>query len=296
MSSKVAPSSDTASRRVAWQTAAAAGASPVRRAEHGLSAATHKTTEAAAKTMRTITSLAHTGSGSFKAGGTPRKHTKHESETFFDLAQKAHRQRRTTQGALPGKAPSGRAATLSSSLFAAAAAGGKRSRGRRWWIIDPRISRCISVWDATSMLALMFTAIVTPFEVGFMDGPPASSRWSDDLFLLNRVVDLIFILDIVLQFCLGYSVASGGGKVRRRSLSAQSPIRACVGVWVRGCVRGDVRGGVRGGVLGGVRGGIRGGVRRWRAWVRACNDWGARARRARLSRPSADTRHIVLGV
>ena len=36
----------------------------------------------------------------------------------------------------------------------------------------------------------------TPYEVGFLD-PPQSPM--DELFLVNRVVDAIFIMDIVIQ-------------------------------------------------------------------------------------------------
>ena len=69
-----------------------------------------------------------------------------------------------------------------------------------WWAVDPRTSKRIGYWDAVTTLALVFTAIFTPFEVGFVDSP--LDKWSDPLFLVNRVVDLVFITDMALQFVI----------------------------------------------------------------------------------------------
>lgn len=68
--------------------------------------------------------------------------------------------------------------------------------------IDPRTSAWIGWWDGVISIALIFTAIVTPVEVGFMSIP--QDRWQDPLFLTNRGVDVIFILDLLLQFVLMY--------------------------------------------------------------------------------------------
>jgi hypothetical protein len=53
-------------------------------------------------------------------------------------------------------------------------------------------------WDVVTSIALIFTAIMTPVEVGFMDIP--ADRWADGLFITNRCVDIIFILDVLMQF------------------------------------------------------------------------------------------------
>jgi hypothetical protein len=74
--------------------------------------------------------------------------------------------------------------------------------GCRKFVIDPRTSGWIGYWDLTTTVALVFTAIVTPVEVGFMHLPDFSDRWTDQLFLTNRLVDLIFICDIGAQFLL----------------------------------------------------------------------------------------------
>ena len=60
-------------------------------------------------------------------------------------------------------------------------------------------------------IALIFTALVTPFEVAFLDA--AESPW-EPLFLVNRFVDLIFIVDIVFSFMLVYQEAGGAEGTR----------------------------------------------------------------------------------
>ena len=45
------------------------------------------------------------------------------------------------------------------------------SQSGPWWtwlIIDPRTSKRLGFWDAVTSIALVFTAIVTPMEVGFL--------------------------------------------------------------------------------------------------------------------------------
>ena len=74
--------------------------------------------------------------------------------------------------------------------------------GNKWWIIDPRKNEHVGHWDGVTSLALVFTALVTPYEVAFLPAPRACCL--DSLFFINRVVDLIFVLDMCLQFCLAY--------------------------------------------------------------------------------------------
>ena len=56
----------------------------------------------------------------------------------------------------------------------------------------------VHYWDPYILLLLVFTAIVTPMEVGFM----GDRTWDnvDFLFVVNRFVDVSFIVDMVLQF------------------------------------------------------------------------------------------------
>ena len=79
---------------------------------------------------------------------------------------------------------------------------------RPWYIIDPRSSRHMQKLDFIVGLALVFTAFVTPVEVSFM---PPPETWIDPLFLMNRVIDFVFIVDFVLQFFLMYPEESREG-------------------------------------------------------------------------------------
>ena len=71
------------------------------------------------------------------------------------------------------------------------------------YLIDPRTSVRLPYWDGISALALLFTAIVTPYEVAFL---PSDLIY---LFIVNRTVDVVFLLDVVVQFFLAYP--SDGG-------------------------------------------------------------------------------------
>ena len=77
---------------------------------------------------------------------------------------------------------------------------------RPWYIVDPRSARFIGPWDGVTSVALLFTAIFTPYEVGFL---PPSRRADEPLFILNRLIDVIFMLDFTLQFFLMYLSNTG---------------------------------------------------------------------------------------
>mmetsp|Transcript_23740 Transcript_23740/g.47369 ORF Transcript_23740/g.47369 Transcript_23740/m.47369 type:complete len:853 (-) Transcript_23740:227-2785(-) len=136
-----------------------------------------------------------------------------------------------------------------------AAALATRRRNQAWFVVDPRNSRWVTVWDSATRLdqrgnmehhlasslrlfrsssccaeantllsfrslsaaapkvvlieprsvslALFFTAFVTPYEVALLDPPPtARDAASAPLFLLNRLIDMIFFGDMCLQFVL----------------------------------------------------------------------------------------------
>ena len=61
-------------------------------------------------------------------------------------------------------------------------------------VISPR-TWYMRKWDLVTLVLLMFTAVVTPVEVAFLE----TTLWSV-LFWINRSVDLLFILDIFLNF------------------------------------------------------------------------------------------------
>ena len=55
-------------------------------------------------------------------------------------------------------------------------------------------------------MALVTTSLLTPYEVGFLDAP---ERGDDPLFAINRLIDCIFIVDIVLQCFIAYQDKHG---------------------------------------------------------------------------------------
>ena len=73
-------------------------------------------------------------------------------------------------------------------------------QGLPWYIINPQHS-FMAHWDAVTSLALIFTALATPYEVAFL---PAPASATEGLFIVNRLVDLVFIIDICVSFLLMY--------------------------------------------------------------------------------------------
>merc|ERR1740138_2011076 len=77
-------------------------------------------------------------------------------------------------------------------------------RQRKTWLINPDSDYC-QTWDKVVFIALIFTAILTPFEVAFL------KTRLDLLFWINRAVDLIFIKDMGMQFFLVYQMGPMNG-------------------------------------------------------------------------------------
>ena len=91
---------------------------------------------------------------------------------------------------------------------AIAALTAKNAQDRSRYLIDPRKSKFIGYWDVITGLALVFTAIVTPWEVAFAE-PPKSAI--ESMFLFNRFIDCIFLIDMFLQFFLIYQISTAEG-------------------------------------------------------------------------------------
>ena len=71
----------------------------------------------------------------------------------------------------------------------------ERKRTERM-LIDPRTSTFVGRWDVVTALALLFTAIFTPFEISFL----GTAELVSVRFVLNRVIDAIFTFDLFTQF------------------------------------------------------------------------------------------------
>ena len=77
----------------------------------------------------------------------------------------------------------------------------------------------MSAWDGLTATALIFTATVTPFEVAFLE---TAESTNDALFVINRLLDVIFTLDMLSQFFLMYKIGEEGASVRRRRAARRS--------------------------------------------------------------------------
>lgn len=91
------------------------------------------------------------------------------------------------------------------SVSAALEAGDVKYARESHWVINPDQSAKLMKWDQVTIAALLFVAIVTPVEVGMMETK------LDALFVINRIIDCIFLTDMVLQFFLMYPVKTNFG-------------------------------------------------------------------------------------
>eukprot|EP00931_Biecheleriopsis_adriatica_P107500 TRINITY_DN8183_c0_g1_i7.p1 TRINITY_DN8183_c0_g1~~TRINITY_DN8183_c0_g1_i7.p1 ORF type:complete len:933 (+),score=147.16 TRINITY_DN8183_c0_g1_i7:57-2855(+) len=77
----------------------------------------------------------------------------------------------------------------------------------RLYVIDPQ-SNYMKMWDVIVVLCLVFTALVTPYEIAFLK-PGHSIAVS----VLNRLVDVTFIKDMIMQFFMKVEKNTRQGKV-----------------------------------------------------------------------------------
>ena len=64
-----------------------------------------------------------------------------------------------------------------------------------WFLVEPD-SAGLATWDAITSMTLLFIAVFTPIEVGFL---PAPTKAESSLFILGRCIDAIFVLDMFVQ-------------------------------------------------------------------------------------------------
>ena len=73
-------------------------------------------------------------------------------------------------------------------------------------VIKPN-SKFIQKWDLVTLFALIFTAVVTPVEVAFCgteDTVDTNEVVRSPLFIINRLIDVVFLFDMGVQFHLAY--------------------------------------------------------------------------------------------
>jgi potassium voltage-gated channel Eag-related subfamily H protein 7 len=89
-----------------------------------------------------------------------------------------------------------------------------------WFLIHPE-GGFMQRWDGVTTLALLFTAVVTPFEVAVMDSKEEFD-WDvihdDGLFWANQAVNLIFFADMFFTFFVMFREESAKGYALVRSL------------------------------------------------------------------------------
>jgi potassium voltage-gated channel Eag-related subfamily H protein 7 len=64
-------------------------------------------------------------------------------------------------------------------------------------------SKWMRKWNGIMALLMLFTSIVTPYEVAFLETICPQNK-IDILFLINRLVDLVFVTDIIINMHLSY--------------------------------------------------------------------------------------------
>jgi len=78
------------------------------------------------------------------------------------------------------------------------------------WLIEPT-SNYMKKWDMSSIALLGYIMLLTPYEVAFLE------TTFNGLFIINRLIDVFFIVDLVQQFFLMY-VDDNGRKVKIQSM------------------------------------------------------------------------------
>lgn len=85
---------------------------------------------------------------------------------------------------------------------------------RRWsqkLVLHPEKTKWLGRWDILTTLALVYTATITPFETAFLPAVLGTAAWADGWFILNRLLDLTFTLDMLLQFFIAYQQGTSLG-------------------------------------------------------------------------------------
>lgn len=78
-------------------------------------------------------------------------------------------------------------------------------------VLHPMKHKYLSWWDLITTTALLYTATLTPYEVSFVPPTLGVSAWAESWFQVNRVLDVIFFVDMVIQFFLAYEARGPRG-------------------------------------------------------------------------------------
>ena len=95
-----------------------------------------------------------------------------------------------------------------------------------WYVINPDQSKAASRWQILVAFCLLFVALATPVQVALLE-PEV-----DWLFFVGLGVDVVFMIDLILQFFMAYPVTTAQGitwevrsaKIRERYLKSWFPL------------------------------------------------------------------------
>ena len=118
----------------------------------------------------------------------------------------------------------------------------KVTRHPHWWVIHP-FSLFRRRWDIVLMLCLWYVALCVPFVIGF----EVQYEETSALYVVDRIVDCFFILDVAFNFLTGYTsqdhatIVMQPGKIARHyaktwlvfDLIASVPVDLMLGNFVR---------------------------------------------------------------
>lgn len=84
---------------------------------------------------------------------------------------------------------------------------------KAWFVVNPQRSNKFAAWQVITILALGWVVTVVPFQVGLLE-----PEWGL-LLLLSTIVDIIFGLDVLLQFITMYPRPTQSGVVWEQKVS-----------------------------------------------------------------------------
>ena len=90
-------------------------------------------------------------------------------------------------------------------------------------------------WDLLMMILLLFCAFVTPFEIGFIDTSEV-----DNLFIINQIINVLFIFDVILAFNTGYFSFEIGMWVTNRRMIIRAYAHSWMGIDFVSCFPFDI--------------------------------------------------------
>ena len=133
-------------------------------------------------------SIAPAGSGDNAAKGLTKGAVTFDSTAALDSSANSVRQART----LMRQASSAAVSTITAERGNIPLTQQRKAKGK--CLIHPSDTR-LGIWDTTSGLLLIYTALICPFEVSFLSLPVVGTY----RFVMNRFIDAFFAVDMVVQ-------------------------------------------------------------------------------------------------